>query len=92
MIEMDKKEEQQILDLIANRDEQQLKDLVTQMYPADIAELLEELPAEDTLFLYRQLPGSLAADALMEMDEDATIHNCDSELLGEKFADPFRLE
>lgn len=70
MIEMDKKEEQQILDLIANRDEQQLKDLVAQMYPADIAELLEELPAEDTLFLYRQLPGSLAADALMEMDED----------------------
>ncbi|WP_298631269.1 CBS domain-containing protein, partial [uncultured Porphyromonas sp.] len=85
---MDKKEEQQILDLIANRDEKQLKDLVTQMYPADIAELLEELPAEDTLFLYRQLPGSLAADALMEMDEDERKEVLDL-LSDEEIADTF---
>lgn len=41
-----------------------------QLYPADIAELLEELPAEETLFLYRMLPGPIAADVLMELDED----------------------
>ncbi|MDO5017303.1 MAG: magnesium transporter [Porphyromonas sp.] len=70
MIEMDKEEVKNILNLIEQRDDAEIKRLVKQMYPADIAELLEELPAEETLFFYRQLPGSLAADALMEMDED----------------------
>lgn len=88
MIEMDKIEVQKILDLIENRDNQQLKELVPQMYPADIAELLEELPAEDTLFLYRQLPGALAADVLMEMDEDERREVLDL-LTDEEIADTF---
>lgn len=88
MIEMDKIEVQKILDLIENRDDHQLKELVPQMYAADIAELLEELPAEDTLFLYRQLPGALAADVLMEMDEDERREVLDL-LTDEEIADTF---
>lgn len=88
MIDMDKKEVQKILDLIEKRDDQELKELVPQMYPADIAELLEELPAEDTLFLYRQLPGTLAADVLMEMDEDERKDVLDL-LTDEEIADTF---
>ncbi len=70
MIEMNKEEAKRINSLIEDRNEEELNKLVTQLYPADIAELLEELPAEETLFLYRQLPGALAADVLMEMDEE----------------------
>lgn len=69
MIEMNKDEAKFIHELIEKRDHEELQKIVPQLYPADIAELLEELPAEETLFLYRLLPGSLAADALMEMDE-----------------------
>ncbi|MDN4753761.1 magnesium transporter [Porphyromonadaceae bacterium W3.11] len=70
MIEMTNKELEEVLKLIEERDTKGLKEIVPQLYPADIAELLEELPAEETLFLYHLLPGNIAADVVMELDED----------------------
>lgn len=88
MIEMNREEAKRITSLIEERKEEELKALVELLYPADIAELLEELPAEETLFFYRLLPGTLAADVLMEMDEEGRKEVLDL-LTDQEIADTF---
>ena len=88
MIEMTPQKLEDILKLIGEENKEELQKLIPQLYPADIAELIEELPAEETLFLYRMLPGPLAADVLMELDEDNRKEVLDL-LSDEEIADTF---
>lgn len=88
MIEITDKELKEILQLIEERNTDKLKEIVPQLYPADIAELLEELPAEDTLLLYHMLPGNVAADVVMELDEDSRKEVLEL-LTDEEIADTF---
>jgi len=45
---------------------EQLKEL----FPADIAEILNKLPVDQAKYTYTLLPEQLAADVLIEMNED----------------------
>lgn len=88
MIEMTPQEFEHILKLIGDENREELQKIIPQLYPADIAELIEELPATETLFLYRMLPGTLAADVLMELDEEDRKEVLDL-LSDEEIADTF---
>lgn len=70
MKELSEREVEQLLAWVAEKNSDELCKTLPNLYPADIAELMEELPMEDTLYIYRMLPGALAADVLMEFDED----------------------
>ncbi len=56
--------------IIDNRDEQAARRELEELHPADIAELYQELDLEEAEFLYKLLDGDVAADVLMELDED----------------------
>lgn len=70
MKELELEEINQILQLIEKKDEEALAKLIPSLYYADVAELLEGLPLDQRLYFYSLLPGSMAADVLMEFDED----------------------
>ncbi|MDE7153205.1 MAG: magnesium transporter [Muribaculaceae bacterium] len=56
--------------LIEHHDNEALRKELAEMHPADIAELYQSLPEVDGDYLYTLLDGDMAADALMELDED----------------------
>ena len=56
--------------IIDSRDEDAARRELEELHPADIAELYQELDLEEAEFLYRLLDGDVAADVLMELDED----------------------
>lgn len=88
MKELNDEQVKELLQLVDERDDKALQNVIPQLYPADIAELMEELPLEETIYLYRLLPGTLAADVLMEMDEDGRSDVLE-ELTDEEIADTF---
>ena len=57
--------------LIEQKDADKVKGLLIDLHPADIAELCNDLNAEEAKFVYRLLDNEIAADVLVEMDEDA---------------------
>jgi len=62
-------------------------DLIEGLHAADIAEILEEQSAKDATAFYALLPDELAADALVELDEDTRerfLENISSEDIAEK--------
>ena len=57
-------------EIIARRDVTLSRKLLEELHPADIAELFETLDVEDEEFLESLLDQEVAAEVLMEMDED----------------------
>ncbi len=55
---------------IERKDQHYIKQMLDDLYPADIAEIIEELELEEAKFLLSLLDGEMAADALMELEED----------------------
>ncbi len=56
--------------VIAARDEAAARALLDDLHPADIAELYQDLDLSEAEFLYKLLDDDVAADVLMELDED----------------------
>ncbi len=56
--------------IINERDEEAARKELSELHPADIAELYQELDLEEAEYLYKLLDDSVAADVLMELDED----------------------
>ncbi len=56
--------------IIETRDEESARQQLSDLHPADIAELYQELDIDQAEFLYRLLDDEIAADVLMELDED----------------------
>lgn len=61
---------EQIRSIIEKRDEQAARHELDDLHPADIAELYQELDLDEAEFLYKLLSDDVAADVLMELDED----------------------
>ena len=59
-----------IRSIIEARDEAAAHKELSELHPADIAELYQELDLEEAEFLYKLLDDDVAADVLMELDED----------------------
>ncbi len=59
-----------IRDIIAAQDEPAARQLLADLHPADIADLYQELNLKEAEFLYKLLDDDVAADVLMELDED----------------------
>lgn len=57
-------------EIIDQKDENALKDEIKDMHPADIAELVEDLDIDEALFLLKLVDDEVAADVLIELDED----------------------
>ncbi len=79
-----------IRDIIERRDEDQAKKELADLHPADIAELYQELDLEQAEFLYHLLDDDVAADVLMELDEDdrrKLLSNMPAEEIAKQFID-----
>lgn len=48
-----------------------VKEQLKELYPPDIAEILNKLELEHSLYIYKQLDEQIAADVLVELEEDA---------------------
>ena len=59
-----------IRQIIAERNEEAARTELADLHPADIAELYQQLDLEEEEFLYKLLDDEIAADVLMELDED----------------------
>lgn len=59
-----------IRSIIEARDEAAASKELSELHPADIAELYQELDLDEAEFLYKLLDDDVAADVLMELDED----------------------
>ena len=55
---------------IENKDQKSIIDMVTDCHPADIAEILDELEFENACFLFELLEDNIAADVLVELEDD----------------------
>lgn len=64
---------------IARADDSFIVAATRSLHPADIAEILDEVNLEEAKFIYKRLDRELAADTLLELDEDVR----------EKFLDSF---
>ncbi len=55
---------------IENKDQKSIIAMITDCHPADIAEILDELEFENACFLFELLEGNIAADVLVELEDD----------------------
>lgn len=79
-----------IQELIKTKSDEMLKSVLSDLHPADIAELCDSLDAEEARFIYRQLDNEIAADVLIEMDEESRknlLELLPSETIARKFID-----
>ncbi|MDG5799450.1 magnesium transporter [Marinilabiliaceae bacterium ANBcel2] len=60
--------------LIEEKNEQVLKDKIKELHPADIAEIYESLSLDEAKFLYLLLDEDVAADVLIELEEDKRVN------------------
>ena len=70
MKEINKEYIEKLNDIIDQQNEEALKLEIKDMYPADIAEIVEDLDTDEALFLLRLVDEEVAADVLIELDED----------------------
>lgn len=61
---------EELRDIISRGDTERARAELATLHPADIAELYQELNLEEAEFLYKLLDSEVAADVLMELDED----------------------
>mgnify|MGYP001266482035 FL=1 len=55
---------------IENKDQKSIITMITDCHPADIAEIIDELEFENTCFLFELLEDNIAADVLVELEDD----------------------
>ncbi|MFL2569323.1 MAG: magnesium transporter [Flavobacteriales bacterium] len=55
---------------IENKDQKSIITMITDCHPADIAEILDELEFENACFLFELLEDNVAADVLLELEDD----------------------
>lgn len=55
-------------------DSVQAYNLIKELHPADIAEILSEVSTKEASFIYLLLENEVAADVLIEMEEDSRVH------------------
>lgn len=55
---------------IENKDQKSIIAMITNCFPADIAEILDELEFENACFLFELLEDNIAADVLVELEDD----------------------
>jgi magnesium transporter len=55
---------------IEQKDEKLVNKLILDLHPADIAEIFDEIDIEEAKFIYINLDKDIAADLLVELDED----------------------
>ena len=55
---------------IENKDQKSIITMITDCHPADIAEILDELEFENICFLFELLEDNIAADVLVELEDD----------------------
>ena len=60
----------EIEELISQADGEKVRELLSDFHPADIAELIQHLDYPEAEFIVSLLDGDMAADTLMELDED----------------------
>ncbi|MBN2611930.1 MAG: magnesium transporter [Bacteroidales bacterium] len=60
--------------LVKQEDKTQAEKLIKELHPADLAEIFDSITTEEAKFLYLLLDGELAADVLIEMEEDVREH------------------
>lgn len=70
MLEINKETLEQLQHDIQAGKDAELRNALLDLHPADIAEIFEEFNGDETGYLYRLLPKDLAADVLVELDED----------------------
>lgn len=71
-------------------DVQYISEHIHDLHPADIAEILDELSLEESKELYKHLNEELAADVLLELDEDTRekfLASLSSKEIAEQFID-----
>ncbi|MEA3444030.1 MAG: magnesium transporter [Bacteroidota bacterium] len=61
----------ELKDFIESKDEQNVRKLILDLHPADIAEIYDELNIEEAKFLFILLDKDIAADVLVELEDDA---------------------
>ena len=55
---------------IENKDQKSIITMITDCHPADIAEILDELEFENACFLFELLEDNIAADVLVELEDN----------------------
>jgi magnesium transporter len=55
---------------IENKDQKSIITIIKDCHPADIAEILNELECENACFLFELLEDNIAADVLLELEDD----------------------
>ncbi len=55
---------------IENKDQKSINAMITDCHPADIAEILDELEFENACFLFELLEDNIAADVLVELEDN----------------------
>lgn len=81
---------EQLRALIEQKNEEQLSEAIKELHPADIAEIYEELSIEEAKYLYFLLDDDLAADVLIELEEEVRLRflkALPSEVIARRFID-----
>ncbi|HXK75242.1 MAG TPA: magnesium transporter [Bacteroidaceae bacterium] len=76
--------------LIETNEAQELQQILTQLHPADIAEMMDELTLDEAQVIYTLLSNEMAADVIVEMDEDdrnKLLSSLSSETIAKRFVD-----
>ena len=79
-----------IRSIIAQHDEDAARKELEELHPADIAELYQELELDEAEYLYKLLDEEVAADVLVELDEDERrklLSKMSAEEIAEQFID-----
>lgn len=80
----------EVTQLLKENKTEDLKKMLAGMHPADIAELCDELEPEEAKSIYLLLDNEVAADVLVEMDEDVRkefLQIIPSETIAKRFVD-----
>lgn len=68
--ELNKEFLQKLREAIASGQDSYIQSSLKDLHPADLAEILDELNLEDAKYVYKNLEKEIAADTLLELDED----------------------
>ena len=60
----------EIKDTVASGDEKELLELLSGVHAADVAEIIDQVDLATASIIYGSLEQELAADVLLELDED----------------------
>ncbi|MDD6472105.1 MAG: magnesium transporter [Bacteroidales bacterium] len=89
-MELDEDYLKDIRALIERKEGDAVKSILSEFHPADIAELCNDLEPEEARFAFRLLDNEIAADVLVEMDEDSRakfLELLPPEIIAKRFVD-----